>query len=54
MSWDQLKAILKENREIAQEAAATPGTKCPDCAFVPLRENKNGQKLCPICGWRGR
>lgn len=54
MSWEQLEAILKENREKAREEAEAPVTKCPDCAYFSLIENKHGEKLCPICGWRGR
>ncbi len=54
MSWEQLEAILKDNRETAREEVAAPVTKCPDCAYTLLKENKYGVKCCPICGWRGK
>ena len=54
MSWEQLKTILDENREIARREEVEPITQCPECAFVPLKENKRGNKCCPICGWKGR
>ncbi|MBA7602025.1 hypothetical protein ES703_09110 [subsurface metagenome] len=54
MSWEQLGTILKENRKIAKDEKAEPITKCPDCAYGPLKERENGDKCCPICGWRGR
>ncbi len=53
MSYEQLKTILDENRKIARDEEAEPTTKCPDCAYVPLKENKDGLKHCPICGWTG-
>lgn len=50
MSWEQLKNILDENRITEEEET----TSCPQCAYVPLKENERGEKCCPICGWRGR
>ena len=56
MGYETLKNILDENklqRELEKQEAMNP-TKCPDCAYAPLRENSKGEKLCQICGWRGR
>jgi rubrerythrin len=52
MGYQQLKEILDENRRIAEQEAQKPITECPECGFVPLKENRKGEKLCPICGWR--
>lgn len=54
MTWGQLKTILDENRRIAEEEKAQAVTKCPECAFNELKENKTKVLLCPICGWTGR
>lgn len=51
MSWDKLKEIIDANRTQALEDKMKPITECPNCGFAPLKENKNGIKLCPICGW---
>lgn len=54
MGFEQLKEIIKDNLKIAREEEMAPITKCPDCAWPVLKENKRGGKLCPICHWRSR
>ena len=53
--YESLSNILRESREDAREAERrrmeTKLQQCPSCAFEPLRENKRGDQLCPICGW---
>ena len=52
-SWGQLKGILEENRQIANDEQMAPITECPNCDYGPLVENSRGELLCKICGWRG-
>jgi uncharacterized Zn finger protein (UPF0148 family) len=52
VTWQQLKDILKENQKDQEEVQRGKITQCPECDF-PLRENKDRELLCPICGWRG-
>lgn len=54
MGWEQLENILDDNRAQVDLEKQESITKCPDCAFIPLKENNKGIKLCPICGWTGR
>lgn len=54
MSWDQLRDILAENREIAREADAERAnpTKCPRCTGE-IEEGPAGEGLhCRFDGWR--
>lgn len=53
MGWEQLLQIIKENRRLEEAEKMAPITSCPECAYIPLRENSKGEKLCPMCGWRG-
>jgi uncharacterized Zn finger protein (UPF0148 family) len=46
MTWQQLKEIKEE-----RESAKPQDNLCPECLF-PLRENKDRELLCPMCGWR--
>jgi len=54
MSWNKLKQILDDNRRIIEEEKDKEINQCPECAYVPLKMNKHGVKLCPMCGWKGR
>jgi len=54
MTWQQLKEILDENQKIVEEEKTKSITQCPECGFNELRENKEEDLLCPICGWTGR
>lgn len=51
MGYDQIKAILEQARKEAEDKARQPITSCPVCAYIPLKVNSRGEKLCPICGW---
>ena len=51
MSYEQLKNMIEQSRKEAEEQAKKPITQCPQCAYVPLKVNSRGQKLCPICNW---
>lgn len=53
MGWQQLKEILENNREETAEEKAREITECPNCGFNELKENKNKDLCCPICGWTG-
>lgn len=51
MSWDQLRSILEEAREIAALEAASPPVDCPECGTA-LRSGPSGVLYCPFDGWR--
>jgi len=52
MTWQQLKDMIDENRKAAE--AETTITECPECCYTGLKENKNKELSCPICGWTNR
>lgn len=54
MGWQQLKEIINENKKIGEEEKLQPIVECPECGFMPLKEDTNKDLLCPICGWEGR
>ena len=51
MSFEQLKNIIKENKEQAERdyQESLDPTECPYCAW-DLKVNSKGEKSCPICG----
>ncbi len=51
MGYEQLKAIIEQNRKEAEAEARKPVTQCPQCSYIPLKINSRGEKLCVICGW---
>ena len=53
MGYQQLKEMIDQNRKEAEEEKTRPITKCPDCDFPSLKENKSKALCCPICGWTG-
>lgn len=51
MSWEQLQAIQRENRDLAREAARTPLVACPiDGTLLVIR--KDGVRNCPFGNFR--
>jgi hypothetical protein len=53
MSWDQLRAILEENRERRMAEASEPPESCPLCG-EPLGTGPDGTLHCRHDGWTGR
>jgi hypothetical protein len=51
MSWEQLIAITKEVRQIAEEDKRKPLLDCPNCGW-PLEVNAKGVKNCPMGDFR--
>ena len=51
MSWMQLQALIRENREGAQREAADPPVACPiDGALLDIRAD--GTRNCPAGNFR--
>ena len=51
MSWEQLKAILDENRQEQRKQATAPPVACP-IDGEPLVVGKNGIRNCPFGNYR--
>lgn len=51
MSWDQLIAIAKEARDLAEKERNTPPAACPNDG-EPLQTGPDGVLYCPFDGWR--
>ena len=51
MGWEQLRQILEDNRKQAEDEAVKEIVQCPRCAYIPLKTNSRGEKLCPVCLW---
>lgn len=51
MAWDDLKAILKADKESAREQATRPPDACP-IDGTPLEVGKNGVRNCPMGNFR--
>ena len=51
MSWEQLQAILDEQREAEREDERTPPVACPIDGEV-LDVKPDGKRGCPFCGYR--
>lgn len=51
MSWEQLQAIMDENRTEAQAAAIEPPSACP-IDGEPLDVNAQGVRNCPLGNFR--
>ena len=51
MSWEQLLAIKKANKEQRAAEAAQRRVDCP-IDGVPLKESPLGVRYCPMGNWR--
>lgn len=47
MSWETLKSILDENREIIRDENTKPPEACPICG-TPLAAGPEGGLYCPF------
>lgn len=50
MSWDQLAAIYREQREEEQRETRKPPVACPKDG-IPLETGPRGELHCRFCGW---
>ena len=51
MSWEQLHAILEENRQERKAEGKTPPDACPiDGSILDIRPD--GQRNCPVGNYR--
>lgn len=50
MAFEQLLAVLEEQRELAREELGSPPQACPNDG-TPLLEGPDHQLFCPFDGW---
>lgn len=51
MSWEQLRDLYNQNREIAQRSISTAPSACP-IDGEPLDIRADGQRNCPMGNYR--
>lgn len=51
MSWEQLEAILKENKREQEKAGDKTPADCPVCG--EQLDRRDNQLNCPMGHWRG-
>lgn len=52
MSWEELRAIIEENRQLNEEFVSEPPTACPNHGDpLDIRES-DGARNCPLGDYR--